>query len=905
MKLRRPFVLASFAMLALLSGRPAGALTPYRVADIDPTFHSASSSPRSYFRVGSRALFVAQAPGFGLWSSDGTAAGTVRLVASTSSPQPIATTGELLFAQTCDPQACRLRATDGTVAGTRQIASGGQFLGGVAAGPRRIFFVRQTVATGAELWTSDGTSAGTRLVKDLVPGPGGSGPQRLTWSNGRLWFFALGGLWTSNGTASGTRRIATVGTGGVEAAGAVGSRLLYFAAATPGADLRLWSSDGTAAGTRSLGVTTPGNRLVDPFAIAGANAFFTRVKDDGQVFEQEVWATDGTPARTRKVASFGFNDFTPPLVPVGNRIAFVAGDSDQGLELWQSDGTATGTRGIDVCPGSCSGLSSIGAVDGERIWFAGETPAAGRELWTSDLTAAGTRLVKDLEPGSRSSEPEQFLAGGGKVFFSARPPFAPEGFWFSDGTAGGTQLLKQSPNADSRLGLLLGAIVGGRAFLALNDEIHGSEPWVSDGTPAGTRLVTDLDPNQEGGSFPRALRSAGGRCYFLTHFDESASSPELWSSDGTATGTFLARRLDDSQVSMFVRSADLGSRIALVAHLGFQSAEIWISDGTAGGTFRLDGTDFRPTGKFRAVGGRFFFEATDEAHGTELWSTDGTAAGTVRLSDFANSFPFPDDLQNNDFRALGNRLAFLATDSFGRLEPWVSDATIGGTRRLAEVYPALVASFFELSSEIVEAGGKFFYVSGEESEVGTEPALWVSDLTAAGTKKIGALRDSAGVPAAETGLFALGGKALLFYRGSTENGFWSSDGTSLVLGAKGAGGVFGANGLEPRVWNGRLVYRGEDSRLYATDGTAAGTEKLRKRDGTEVTNPEAFAVLAGRLAYSTFDGIWETDGTPQGTVRRVAPRGNNPVTEFLRVGERIFFPGYDAATGTELWALRP
>lgn len=904
MKLRRPFFLASLAVLVLQSGRPARALSPYRVADVDPTFHGSSSSPGPFYRIGSRALFVARTPGVGLWATDGTVAGTRRLLAALGSIDLIAATGELLFIQTCDSQACRLRVTDGTPAGTRQIASGGNFSAGVAAGSRRIYFVRQTAETGIEPWTSDGTTAGTRIVKDLIPGRGSSGPQRLTWSSGRLWFFARGGLWTSNGTPAGTRRIATVGNGEVRVVGALGTRLLYFFAAQVSGQ-RLWASDGTAAGTKPLAVSTSSNQRIDPFVIAGATAYFTLLKDDGQAFVREIWATDGTQARTRKVASFGFNDFTSPLVPVGNRVAFVAGDTDHGLELWQSDGTAAGTRGIDVCPGSCSGVSSIGAVDGGRIWFAGETPAAGRELWTSDLTSAGTRLVEDLEPGSRSSEPEQFLAGVGKVFFSARPPFAPEGFWSSDGTAGGTRLLKQSPDADSRLGLLLGAIVGGRAFLALNDEVHGSEPWVSDGTPAGTRLVSDLDPNQEGGSFPRALRSAGGHCYFLTNFDESARSPELWSSDGTAAGTLLARRLDDSEVSTFARSADLGDRIALIARIGFQVAEIWISDGTAGGTFRLGVGDFRPTGKFRAVGGRLFFEATDEAHGTELWTTDGTMTGTVRLSDFAAGFPFSDDFQNSDFRALGNRLAFLATDSLGRLEPWVSDGTVGGTRRLAEVYPALVASIFELSSEIVEAGGRYFYVSGEESEVGTEPALWVSDLTAAGTRKVGALRDSAGVPAAETGLFALGGKVLLFYRGSTENGFWSSDGTSLVLGAKGDGIAFGSTGLEPKVWNGRLVYGGEDSRLYATDGTAAGTEKLRKRDGSEIINPAAFAVLGGRLAYSTFEGIWETDGTPQGTVRRVGPRGNDPVTEFLRVGERIFFPGYDAATGTELWALRP
>ncbi len=893
--------------LALAPSAPARALTPYRVADVDPTFRSAGSSPNRFVRIGSRALFIASTPGIGLWASDGTAAGAVRLVRNQTSLNFLAATGELLFFSSCDPQRCRLQATDGTVAGTRAIAAPfSSGTGSAIAGPRRIYFARDTAASGNELWTSDGTLAGTRLVKDLQPGPAGSAPTHLFWSNNRLWFFALGGLWTSNGTAAGTRRIATVGTGEIRTVGAVGTRLLYFMAATPGAtEVKLWASDGTAAGTRTLGVTVPSNFPVDPFTTVGGNAYFTLLKSDDQVLDSEVWATDGTPARTRKIASFGFYNFTPPLIAVGSRIAFVAGDDAHGRELWSSDGTPGGTRGIDVCPGTCSGLEEIGAVDGGRIWFAGTRPGEGSELWTSDLTPAGTRLVKDLSP-SGSSQPELFLAGGGKVFFTARPSFSGDELWASDGTSAGTHRLAQPVDEDSRLDVQFGAVVGGRAFLGLDDHVHGSEPWTSDGTLPGTRLIADLDPSQESGSFPTRLRSGGGRCFFFAGFDRSDRPLELWSSDGTAAGTVLAQRFDDSQFSpAYVESADLGSRIAQILGTGFQSAQIWISDGTEAGTFRLDTGDFQPTGRFRGVGSRLFFEAIDTDHASELWTTDGTAVGTVRLSDFASNFPFPDSSESGVFRALGNRLVFLAADPFERLEPWISDGTIGGTRRLAEVYPALVGSFFELSSEIVEIGDKFYYVSGEESEVGTEPALWISDLTPAGTHKVGALRDSQGQVATETGLFSLGGRAILFYRSSFENGFWSSDGTSLVLGAQGAGRDFGSNGREPRLWNGLLVYPGQDSRLYATDGTAGGTMKLRYPDGREVLTPYAFAVLDNRLAFSTFEGIWETDGTAAGTVRRVAPRGSNPISDFIGVGERIFFPGYDAATGTEPWALRP
>jgi ELWxxDGT repeat protein len=47
---------------------------------------------------------------------------------------------------------------------------------------------------GVELWRTDGTGAGTRLVDDMLPGPSGSVPHGLTMSNGRIFFSADDGL---------------------------------------------------------------------------------------------------------------------------------------------------------------------------------------------------------------------------------------------------------------------------------------------------------------------------------------------------------------------------------------------------------------------------------------------------------------------------------------------------------------------------------------------------------------------------------------------------------------------------------------------------------------------------------------------------------------------------------------
>jgi ELWxxDGT repeat protein len=74
----------------------------------------------------------------------------------------------------------------------------------------------------AALWKSNGTAAGTTLVKDINPNNGSptpsSDPLYLTNVNGQLFFQATNGvsgkeLWTSNGTAAGTALVLDISPG--------------------------------------------------------------------------------------------------------------------------------------------------------------------------------------------------------------------------------------------------------------------------------------------------------------------------------------------------------------------------------------------------------------------------------------------------------------------------------------------------------------------------------------------------------------------------------------------------------------------------------------------------------------------------------------------------------------------
>jgi ELWxxDGT repeat protein len=71
------------------------------------------------------------------------------------------------------------------------------------------YFVAETPEYGIELWRTDGTQAGTMMVKDIYPDGESSHPSWLTNVNGTLFFTADDGvhgeeLWKSDGTAEGT-----------------------------------------------------------------------------------------------------------------------------------------------------------------------------------------------------------------------------------------------------------------------------------------------------------------------------------------------------------------------------------------------------------------------------------------------------------------------------------------------------------------------------------------------------------------------------------------------------------------------------------------------------------------------------------------------------------------------------
>jgi ELWxxDGT repeat protein len=419
---------------------------------------------------------------------------------------------------------------------------------GFTQGPdRRVYFSANDGSSGEELWVTDGTSSGTMLVADILPGLGNSSPRGLVNATSRLFFSAVDAsgyakLFATNGTTVGTTLVKDLGNTGFmynNFNGRAAGNVVYFSGCSSANGCELWRSDGTNAGTymvsdimttlmpsstQSFGSNPSELAVMSNVVYFRAASAVVGLGSTNTLADAELWRSDGTATNTVRVADLspGVSNSWPTNLTVlqsfvGPRLLFAASQGTTNQELYVTDGSLGNVASYDLNPGDGSSSPGPFVTMGNRAYFTAIGPASGRELWVTDGTRTGTYLVKDINLGVADGNPSLLTAGiGNFLYFQANDGTAGTQLYRSDGTANGTTKVFSS-FVPTGAALFSMAPVANWMFIATAGGIGAQELWVTNGTSAGT-FRSCPDPSGACGQFfpnnASELKSIDGRMYF-------------------------------------------------------------------------------------------------------------------------------------------------------------------------------------------------------------------------------------------------------------------------------------------------------------------------------------------------------------------------------------------------------
>lgn len=512
--------------------------------------------------VGDKAYFGAQTPANGLemWITDGTTGGTSMITdlypgASPGAAMPYAGPAKwkdgVAFAgvnAAVGQEPFIANAAGVTVIADATAGGSSALYSGMHEGPGQTLFfaMRPTGASkGVDLWKS--TAVGSASFVKSTDVPTAPAPSESVVLGNKLYFTSIEGttslqLWTSDGTGAGTTRVTTAADRTNVISPTVMGGKIYFTASKTGEGQELYETDGTEAGTVRIDVY-PGASSAYPTSLtaSGTHLFFAANSASGQVpyvysaadglvslagisagssspsnlaaykggalftAAGATWFSDGTLAGTVQISA----------TPATSTAAVLGTDAIYGTAtgLWKTDGTAGNTALVKAFGSPI--VQTVAA--GGNVYFAGDDGG----LWKSDGTANNTTLVVDLVTISNGSKPHRFSAFGNKIVFVASDAVIGERWYVSDGTPAGTVKL-----TDAAPGVCNPYVAGATLYFCAADA-GGEELWTSDGTAAGTQRWMDLNPGPYR-SAPSNLALVGNKLFFTAY---EGVAPSLYFAD--------------------------------------------------------------------------------------------------------------------------------------------------------------------------------------------------------------------------------------------------------------------------------------------------------------------------------------------------------------------------------------
>ena len=577
-----------------------------------------------------------------IWKSDGTPGGTTLLkdIASSSGSSisndfKIIELNNKFYFVANGAAGYELYESDGTTAGTVSVTPVKvPELDGAASDNYFVFKGLDPVGSGIEPWVSDGTAAGTKLLKDIIPGVTSSlaMPKFISFNN-KIYFESNSNgitpnygnyIWETDGTLAGTALFGTPPEMKLYGKSSDGIHLILN---TVNSGLRYWITNGGSVQPFEItGLALPvDNSFIDlnsKVYLAGTNQ-----RNGGEVFSLDPAtkvisiATDINRVEGSEPHSFDV---------LNNNLIFIAKDREFSNQLYKRNKS---TQQVERLSFFNTGGTLPGGIP---TTFDDNFTKVGNYLYTkggfyrTDGTAAGSNVIIMLEP--ITNRIVYTSLNDNVLLFSAYSNSTGTELWRINNSSNTMDLVKDI--SVDNMGSLYDvdtktAVLNGYAyFIARQNGKLGI--WKSDGTNPNTNKTIQFTYQNGTDGDIKVLSAVNNKLFFTLARENNSSNEhtELWSSDGDqASSVLLKSYVEPTGSGTIYRETGILNDKLFYVTTGFSSG-LHSSDGTVAGTEKIVSGNFSPNVKFQKCGNQLFFTNN---YDKELWKTDGTATGTYMV----------------------------------------------------------------------------------------------------------------------------------------------------------------------------------------------------------------------------------------------------------------------------------
>ena len=362
------------------------------------------------------------------------------------------------------------------------------------------------------------------------------------------------------------------------------------------------------------------------------------------------------------------------LTNVNGTLYFTATTDINGYELWKVDSTGNAVLVTDINPGTKSSIpENLTNVNG-TVYFTAINSINGYELWKID-SQGNAVLVKDINPGTKSSEPNNLTNVNGTLYFTATTAINGTGLWKIDIT-GNPVLVKDIKTGIGSLDSLQLTNINGTLYFTAINSIHRTELWKIDNTGLPV-LVTDIN-SVTASSEPSIFTNVNGTLYFTAK--NSINGYELW-------------KINSMGNAVLVKD---------------------INPGAASST----------PGDFTNVNGTLYFTAFNNTTGQELWKIDNTGNAVL----VETIYPEPPTLFNRNLLETTSQITGVSiqaisqknTNKVNEIGFFNVDDRNGKINGIAPTEAGYIKAAIERSKSILTTlGGNFF--NTQKQDISLDP----------------------------------------------------------------------------------------------------------------------------------------------------------------------------------------